>query len=142
MTLGQQLQQYKTQLRAGWRPGSAAESFTLLRDPQPSAAATVTNGNVSNSVDRVSLLTFPPVLATTVANEYNCGSSGPSTSAYALPLLLTSTYQVVDFSSDYRVSDSATALNTSSNIVKAVGGKIRMHRHAGQLAAMEPTMRR
>ena len=33
------------------------------------------------------------------------------------------TYQIVDYSTDYKSSDAATTLNTSSNLVKAVGGK-------------------
>lgn len=33
------------------------------------------------------------------------------------------TYQVVNYSTDYKSSDSSTTLNTSSNLVKAVGGK-------------------
>jgi Flp pilus assembly protein TadG len=81
-----------------------------------------TGGNVSNSVDRVTLLTFPPVTTATVANDYNCGKSAPTTAAYTYPLPSTSTYQIVGFSSDYRSSDTATSLNTSSNIVLAAGG--------------------
>lgn len=33
------------------------------------------------------------------------------------------TYQVLDYSNDYRSSESATTLNPSSNLVKALGGK-------------------
>lgn len=89
-------------------------------------------GYVSNSVDRVSLLTFPPVLATTAIDDFNCGTTQPTTEDYqgssttTPPYTLqpsTSTYQIIGFSSDYRTSDSATTLNTNSNLVKAVGGK-------------------
>jgi hypothetical protein len=83
----------------------------------------VTGGNVANSVDRVSLLTFPPVTTATAANDYNCASKAPTTAAYAYPLPAGSTYQLVNFSSDYRNSDSASSLNSSSNIVAAAGGK-------------------
>lgn len=82
-----------------------------------------TNGNVSNSVDRVSLLTFPPVSSTTAKDDYNCGSTTPTIVKYATPFPATSTYQIVDFSSDYRTSDSTTTLSSSSNIVAAIGGK-------------------
>jgi Putative Flp pilus-assembly TadE/G-like len=90
-----------------------------------------TSGMVSNSVDRVSLYTFPAVTTGSVANEYNCSGLTPSTAAYSgsslttPPWMLpaTSTYQVVNFSSDYRASDATSTLSTSSNIVKAVGGK-------------------
>jgi hypothetical protein len=97
---------------------------TLAPCPQNLASCgAATSGNVSNSVDRVALYTFPPVTALSVANEYNCGTTKPSTSAYLTPFLATSTYQVVGFSSDYRASDFTTTLNTSSNLVKTVGGK-------------------
>jgi hypothetical protein len=77
--------------------------------------------NVANSVDRVSLLAFPPVLATTANKDYTCGSGAPTPEPYATPFPGTSTYQIVNFSSDYRLSDSAATLNSASDIVKAVG---------------------
>jgi len=82
-----------------------------------------TGGVVANSVDRVTLLTFPPVSATTVADDYNCGKTTPTIVPYATPFPATSTYQILGFQSDYRTSDSATSLNSSSNLVAAVGGK-------------------
>ena len=88
-----------------------------------SSCGTVTSGNVATSVDRVSLLTFPALTTATVANDYNCSGSAPTTAAYATPFPATSTYRVVDFSSDYRSSDTASSLSTTSNIVKAAGGK-------------------
>jgi Flp pilus assembly protein TadG len=91
--------------------------------PTESSCGTATSGMVSNSVDRVTLLTFPPVSTATVADDYNCGSSSPTIEYYATPFPSTSTYQVVTFSSDYRTSDTATSLSTSSNLTKAVGGK-------------------
>jgi hypothetical protein len=87
-----------------------------------SSCGTVTGGNVSNSVDRVSLLTFPPVVTTSVLHELDCAGTLISTAAYVTPLPATSTYQVVNFSSDYRSSDTASSLATSSNLVKAVKG--------------------
>jgi hypothetical protein len=99
----------------------------LLQNLSPCPATltncgTATNGNVANSVDRVSLLTFPAVLATTAVNDYNCSGSNPTIEPYATPFPSTSTYQIVNFSSDYRTSDGATSLNPNSNIVEAVGG--------------------
>ncbi len=79
--------------------------------------------NVSNSVDRVSLLTFPAVPATAAVDDYNCSGTSPGSVPYATPFPTTSTYQIVNFSSDYRTSDSTSTLNSSSNIVEAVGGK-------------------
>ncbi|MGA3224698.1 MAG: pilus assembly protein TadG-related protein [Acidobacteriaceae bacterium] len=50
----------------------------------------------------------------------------PAQSDYATyPMTLgTATYQITDFLSDYRISNSATALNPSSTLVKAAGGVI------------------
>jgi len=91
--------------------------------PTQSSCGMPTNGNVANSVDRVSLLTFPPVTTATVANDYNCSSSSPTIVGYATPFPATSTYQVVNFSSDFRTSDRATSLSSSSSLVAAAGGK-------------------
>jgi len=91
--------------------------------PSEASCGTVTGGNVANSVDRVSLLTFPAVTTATAADDYNCGSATPTIKAYATPFPATSTYQILNFSSDYRASDKATLLSSSSNLVAAVGGK-------------------
>ena len=87
-------------------------------------------GYVGNSVDRVSLLTFPPVLASTATDDFNCGSTIAYDRTVRCPPLppqfpATDTYQIVGFSSDYKASDSTSTLNTSSNLVKmkAVNGK-------------------
>ncbi len=87
-----------------------------------SSCGTVTGGMVSNSVDRVSLMAFPAVTALTAIDDTNCGSTNPTTAAYISPFPLTSTYQIVNFSSDYRTSDTTSVLNTSSNLVAAVAG--------------------
>jgi len=91
--------------------------------PNESSCGTATSGNVANSYDRVSLLTFPSVSTGTVADDYNCGGTSPTTESYANPFPSTSTYQVVNFSSDYRSSDTASSLSSSSNVVAAIGGK-------------------
>jgi len=88
-----------------------------------SSCGTATSGMVSNSVDRVSLLTFPPVSTASVADDYNCGSTTPTVENYATPFPSTSTYQVVNFSSDYRASDTATSLSTTSHVALAAGSK-------------------
>lgn len=81
---------------------------------------TVTSGNVANAVDKVSIYTFPGVTAATAPYDYNCGGN-ITTAAYSYPTL--PNYQVVGFSSDYRGSDTSTALSTTSNLVQAAGGK-------------------
>jgi hypothetical protein len=102
---------------------------TLLNGISPCPASlascgTATGGNVANSVDRVTLLTFPPVTTATVADEYNCSGNSATTAYYTSPTLPASvTYQIVGFSSDYLLSDAATTLNPNSNLVKAIGGK-------------------
>jgi Flp pilus assembly protein TadG len=90
--------------------------------PGLTSCGTVTNGNVPNSLERVSLMSFPPVTTATVTNDYSCGGTSPTTVAYATPFPPTSTYQILDFSSDYRSSDSATTLKSTSRLVAAVAG--------------------
>jgi len=77
-------------------------------------------GNVANAVDTVALYAFPPVTTATVARDYNCSGS-PATAKYATPFPSTSTYEIVNYSSDYRTSDTAVSLYASSNLVTAVG---------------------
>ena len=99
----------------------------LLQSLSPCLASqttcgTVTGGNVSNSVDRVSMFVFPPVTTATVADDYNCGSTNPTITSYATPFPSTSTYQIIPFSSDYRTSDTASSLRTTSHLGAAVVG--------------------
>jgi len=96
--------------------------------PTESSCGSPLNGMVDNSVDRVSLLTFPPVTTATVSDDYTCPTSNPTISTYnftgtgnALPS--GNTYQIVNFSSDYRTSDTASSLSSSSDVVIAAGGK-------------------
>ena len=112
----------------------------LLQDLSPcsntqTTCGSATNGVVPNPVDQVSLMVFPAVTAASAPDAY-CGGgrgTGPSsisTQPYATaespnPYSLTSgptnTYMIVPFSSDYKTSDTATTLNTASDLVKAVG---------------------
>jgi hypothetical protein len=127
---------------------------TLLQNVDPCSPSLTTCGSVStaistnnvptssvvNSVDRVSLFVFPAVTTGTVAQDYNCSNTNPTSGAYnvdetttvngmssgALPTGYT--YQVVGFSSDYRTSDVKitqaipAGLNTASDLVIAAGG--------------------
>lgn len=82
---------------------------------------TATNGNVENAVDKVALMTFPGLSsAADAANEYNCSGARPRIAPYSYPTL--PTYQVVNWSSDYRTSSSAKSLASKSNLVVAAGG--------------------
>ena len=101
----------------------------LLNDLYPCAmGATCTTS--TNYVDTVSLFTFPAMTASTAKKDYTCPTSNPSTVSYTFPdpptsLVLPSgdTYQPVTWANDYKTTDTATSLNTTSNIVIAAGGK-------------------
>ncbi|MGA8530338.1 MAG: pilus assembly protein TadG-related protein [Acidobacteriaceae bacterium] len=103
------------------------------------------------SLDSVSLFTFPGLDTNDVSKEYSCaGTNDLSVPPYTFPTAGLSamttmpytytvssggrhptvttvqgnaTYQIVGYSNDYRTSDAATTLNSSSNLVMAVGGK-------------------
>lgn len=106
---------------------ASAGAAILLKSLSPCAytltsCGTVTNGNVSNSVDRATLFVFPPVTTGTVAHQYDCSGNSPTTAPYATPFPSTSTHQVTSLVSDYRASDRTAALKTTSNIANAVAG--------------------
>lgn len=115
----------------------------LLNDLSPCASSlstcgTATNNtsgggaNVSNSVDRVSIFTFPNITVGSASSDY-CGGGSVSVKPYTFPASngttyaptgsSTPTYEVVNFSSDYRSSDTATALSTTSDVAEAAGSK-------------------
>jgi Flp pilus assembly protein TadG len=110
---------------------------TLLQELSPCASSqstcgTATNGNVPNSVDVVGLFAFPNVTQSTVAYDSNCSGKNPTPQGYTFPSAAassyspgasTATYRIVDFSSDYRISDTTTTLNSLSELTMASGGK-------------------
>lgn len=97
------------------------------------------------NLDSISLFTFPGVTTTSAANDYNCSGNGPqdgpytfpsktATSLSSMPYTTTSgwgwnqttttqqmTYQIVGYSNDYRTSNTASTLSSSSNLAVAVG---------------------
>jgi hypothetical protein len=95
------------------------------------AACQITSGVSANSVDRVSLFTFPQVTTASAGMDYDCGSSAPTATAYTFPPATgtsystagTTTYQISTFHSDYRASDTAVSLNVSSSLTEAAGAK-------------------
>ncbi len=98
---------------------------TLLSDLSPCAASesscgTATDGNVSNSLDTVSLLVFPGFTNSSQAQyDYDCSNKpAPSIADYSSSTI----YTVVPFDSDYRSSDTTSSLNTSSDLVLAAYG--------------------
>jgi Putative Tad-like Flp pilus-assembly len=125
----------------------------FLQDLSPCAASgcgALTSANYKNSLDRVSLFSFPNFTTTTAQYQYDCSGSTPTPEVYTFPAVGASslttmpygtgsnppqmtyqdTYGIGDtngFASDYRTSDSATSLNSSgssaSDVVLAAGGK-------------------
>ena len=140
----------------------------LLQSLHPCAqqltTCTIANGMSANSVNRVSLFTFPSVLSSTLSVDSSCTSKVPSgysynatignyvmppsspysgiatATSYWFPVpgalvygpglaygvnptngVVTSTYQVLPFMSDYKTSNTTTTLNTASAMVKAAG---------------------
>lgn len=84
-----------------------------------SGAPATTGPNVSNAVDQVSLMVFPGLAsASQVSYDYACPTKNPTSTPYNNGPI----YQINPFSSDYRTSDSATSLNTGSNLVITAGG--------------------
>ncbi len=69
---------------------------------------------------RAGLAVFPPVrTATDAARDYACSGAAPAIAKYNATSPI---YTILGLSSDYKSSAGATTLNTSSNIVRAVGG--------------------
>jgi Flp pilus assembly protein TadG len=137
----------------------------LLNSLDPCAASlsscTITGTQAANTVDTVSMFTFPNVSIGTASIDSNCTTTpvasrtnGYATSssygtytmmpqtawsgiptglAYSFPSATAityaptgstnPTYQLTPFQSDYRLSDTTTALNTSSALVMAAGAK-------------------
>ena len=94
---------------------------------------TITAGNAANSVARVSLFTFPQMTYPTVGRDYDCSNSSATAAMYTFPSPIatsytpgtsngSTTYRVIDFQSDYRLSDTATSLYPSSFLTTAAGG--------------------
>ena len=88
----------------------------------------------SNSVDRISLFTYPNITVGTAKSEY-CGGGSLSIVPYSFPVAgastyapsgsTTATYQVVPWLNDYRASDTSSGtspLASASNLVKSVNG--------------------
>ena len=102
---------------------------TLLKELAP-CAANYSSCAGEPEVDEVALMTFPgltpsqtgtldanpPVTGPTASDDYACPASNPSITSYNN----NPAYLVLPFQTNYRTSDTA-GLNTSSNIVAAVG---------------------
>ncbi len=107
--------------------GNGTPPYTTTFSQGTLSASNVTTTATNFPIDEVSLFVFPGLTSSTYASYdtdcpakslqgNNCGSE-PCIVAYNSGPV----YQIIPFSSDYRTSDSA-GLNTSSNLVKAIGG--------------------
>ena len=98
---------------------------TLLLNLSPCAASlstcgTPTNGNYPTAVDRVAVFTFPGLSSTSQTTaDTNCGILPPVVGAYSYPTL--PIYQIVSFTTDYRSSNTATTLTSTSYLSRAAG---------------------
>ena len=110
----------------------------LLMDLFPCAlgtTCTAQSGNplmVNSPVDSVALFVFPAVTTATESKDYVCNTSNPTTIPYTFTNVnsgssenlnppTTATYEEIPFSSNYRTSDSASSLNSGSEIAIASG---------------------
>jgi hypothetical protein len=71
------------------------------------------------SADQIGIMTFPGVQnATQAAKDYDCSSSNPAIVSYKNA----PDYTVLGLAKDFKASDSASSLSTTSNVVRAMGG--------------------
>jgi Flp pilus assembly protein TadG len=94
-------------------------------------------GGLDPSVDNISLFTFPAMEQNSTSNDTNCSGQQATGEPYTFPSAtatsmqtvrftggsgtVQTTYQIAGFANDYRSSDSAKSLNSSSSLTKAVG---------------------
>jgi Flp pilus assembly protein TadG len=103
------------------------------------------------SLDSVSLFTFPNITTDSVSDDYDCSSSSPTVGPYTFPSTTATslstmpyttgtgknastaqmTYQVTDYLTDYRTSDSSKSLDTHSQLANAVGVGRGKGKHSG-----------
>ncbi len=108
----------------------------LLNDLYPCALGQTCTS--SPGVDNVSMFVFPAVTTGTASKDYVCKTSNPTIVAYTIPdtvpaytngtapatnLMLPSgdTYEIINASSNYKLSDSAATLNNASALAIASG---------------------
>ena len=96
-------------------------------------------GTSSSPIDLVSLYVFPGATNSSLANDYACNGSSPSSVPYTFtsPTSLSSPtsdptnyslpagngYRVINGDTSYKSSNATSTLNIADNLVKAVGGK-------------------
>jgi len=105
--------------------GSQILLQTMIPCAGGAACTAGATGQVKNPVDEVSYFTFPAVTAASTPADY-CQGGAPVWAPYPLPAIgvipaYDPTYQIVGFSSDFRMSNLSTTLNTSSHLALASG---------------------
>jgi len=115
----------------------AMAGFRLLLTKLYPCQSSGTCSTSTPTVDNVALYTFPAVTSATVADDYTCTSSKPTTVAYTFTSNTAPTpnstasnmelnpstldYQVVSFENGYKASDSASTLVSSDPLAIAAG---------------------
>jgi Flp pilus assembly protein TadG len=85
-------------------------------------------GTASSPIDLVSLYVFPAATSLTISKDYACSSTNPTIVPYTFQSRATTTlpagdtYNVIAWDYDYK-SGNSSSLNTSDDLVLAVGGK-------------------
>jgi Flp pilus assembly protein TadG len=111
---------------------------TLLQDLNPcsilNGCGTVTGQSAQYPLDQVTMMTFPNVSVGTAADDYNCSGTAPTIPVYSFPPIggssyapsgsSTATYQITGFDSNYKASNGATTLNTSSDLAMTTGAGV------------------
>ena len=88
-------------------------------DQSLSNCGSVTSGNVANPIDKIGLMVFPGLKASTaLSQEYDCSNN--ITASEIAAYNASPQYQIVPLSSDYRTSDTSALNGSASNLVKAV----------------------
>lgn len=119
----------------------------LLGNLDPCPSSFTTCSSTSQTSERVTLWTFPSMTSTTVVNDTNCTSANPTIEPYTFPsatptktsysdgtyisgsTTYSMTYAITtnsagtspSYLTDYRSSDTASSLSTSSSLSKAIG---------------------
>ena len=108
---------------------------------QGNCNANSTTGIATNALDQVALFTFPNATTTTIGDDTNCGGISPTAEDYTFPAIgattyagtsyttgvgktsktYTDTYEVTNFLSNYRSSDSASSLTANTALANATG---------------------
>ncbi len=112
------------------------QTMLLVLDPCAASGCggTASNGNFPNSVDKVSIFTYPNISPTTVGHDSDCTGKSISPQPYTFPSKTgtsyvpaagVATYQVIGYDSDYRSSNTATALSTTSTLSDAIGAGVK-----------------